>query len=184
MYNLSGHIKSLFCCHFCSMSYRIVPASTCDETFSHACWFCSNCLPHYKGGSCLCWERIKTSQQSIAFLVSQRAAHTPLKIENGFFQEQSLRAGFKLLKGPRYTAMEQWTDTEIEIGLGGSWGWPQGSSCIYATSLSSFHCPAEFSSFVPTGRTTSGCALTADSKQLEEQLLSTHIFRAAVVLCT
>lgn len=165
------------------MSYRIVPASTCHETFSHACWFCSNCLSHYKGGSCLCWERIKTSQQSIAFLVSQRAAHTPVKIENGFFQEQCLRARFKLLKGPRCTAMEQWTD--IEIGIGWGWGgWPQGCSCIHHTSHSSFHCPAEFSSFVPTGRTTRGCVLTADSKRLEEQLLSTRVFRAALVYCT
>lgn len=122
-YNSDGHIKSLFCCHSCRMLYRIVQGSTCDETFSHACWFCSNSQSHYKGASCSCWERIKTSQQSMCFhvfLVSQRAAHTPLKIENGFFHWHSLRVRFKLLKGPRHPAIEQWADIEIEIG----WGWP------------------------------------------------------------
>lgn len=125
-YNSDGHIKSLFCCHSSRMLYRIIPASACDETFSRGCWFSSNCPSHYKEGGCLCWERIKTSQQSIAFLVSQRAAHTPLKIENGFFQEQSLKVRFKLLKGPHCTAMEQWTDIEIEIG----WGWGAAAAGI------------------------------------------------------
>lgn len=75
-------------------------------------------------------------------------------------------------------AILQWNDEQIQKKRLGVWGggWPQGYSCVHYTWLSSFHCPAQLYSSVPTR------ALTADSKQLEEKLHSTPILRAAAVL--
>lgn len=41
----SYSMESLFCCHFCRMLCKIVPALTYDETFSHACRFCLTAYP-------------------------------------------------------------------------------------------------------------------------------------------
>lgn len=109
--------KDHFQCHFYGALHSPPLASALDGSVpGPCCQLCSSRLSYYKGSSCLCWERIKRSQQSIAFLVSQRAAHTPLQTENGcpfflflfFFSQGKAWERFKWLKRPFYTAMARW----------------------------------------------------------------------------
>lgn len=75
--------------------------------------------------------------------------------------------------------MEEWADIEIEIGWGAGEAVATGIEPQYRAlqfSLSSWI------SFICThGVKTRGCASTTNSKQVQEQLLLTPDFRAAVV---
>lgn len=106
------------------------PASAPDGSIPGACCqLCSSRLSYYKGSSCLCWERIKRSQQSIAFLVSQRAAHTPLQTENGCL--------FFLPRAKPERGLNSWKDHSMPPWHNGQikkkkLGWQSG--CLYQIS--------------------------------------------------